>query len=41
MQPGFFEPLKHTITGQVICAIAALLWVSAALLAQRILRVDI
>lgn len=41
MQPGFFEPLKHTFTGHVVCAIAALLWVSAALLAQRILNVDI
>jgi tight adherence protein B len=41
MQPGFFEPLKHTFTGHVVCALAALFWVSAALLAQRILNVDI
>jgi tight adherence protein B len=41
MQPGFFDPLKHTFTGHVICAIAGLLWVSAALLARRILAVDI
>lgn len=41
IQPGFFDPLKHTLTGHVVCAVAALFWVSAALLAQRILNVDI
>jgi tight adherence protein B len=41
IQPGFFDPLGHTLTGQFIITAAALMWVSAALLAQRILRVDI
>jgi tight adherence protein B len=41
IQPGFFDPLQHTLTGHVISAIAGLLWVSAGLLAQRILNVDI
>jgi len=41
MQPGFFEPLKHSLTGHVVCGVAALFWVSAAVLAQRILNVDI
>lgn len=41
LHPGFFDPLKHTLTGQLIIGLAATLWLGAALLAQRILKVDI
>lgn len=41
LHPSFFDPLKHTLTGQLIIGLAAMLWMGAALLAQRILKVDI
>ncbi|MEY2934262.1 MAG: hypothetical protein RL033_5011 [Pseudomonadota bacterium] len=41
IMPGYFEPLKQSTTGQIILAVVLLLWVSAALLARKILAVDI
>jgi tight adherence protein B len=41
VMPGYFEPMKTTTTGQIILAVAVTLWVGAALLAHKILSVDI
>jgi tight adherence protein B len=41
LNPGFFEPMKHALLGQILIVTAISLWVTAFLLAHRILRVDI
>ncbi len=41
MSPGFFDPLETTTLGHVLMAVASVLWVAAALLARRILAVDV
>lgn len=39
--PGYFDPLKQSITGYMIAGIAGVMWVSALFLARKILAVDI
>jgi hypothetical protein len=39
--PGFFAPLAATFVGNVIVGAALLLWLSAILLARKVLAVDV
>jgi tight adherence protein B len=39
--PGYFDPLKQSVTGYMIGGIAGSMWVSALFLARKILAVDI
>ena len=41
LEPHFFEPLTQSLVGQLILAVAAALWLTAILAAQKILAVDI
>jgi tight adherence protein B len=41
LQPDFFDPLLKQPLGNVLIGVAAALWLGAALLAQRILAVDV
>jgi hypothetical protein len=41
MSPGFFAPLETTLTGHVIFGVAAVLWLTAFVLARRFVAVDI
>ena len=41
LDPGFFEPLLHSLLGQLVISIALVLWLAAVLLARKILDVDI
>lgn len=39
--PGYFIPMTQTIMGQIVLFVAGLMWVSALLLARKILAVDL
>jgi tight adherence protein B len=39
--PGYFAPLQEQFVGQLVLAVAAVLWISALFLARTILMVDI
>jgi tight adherence protein B len=41
IDPGFFDPLAHALTGQLIVAGAVVLWILAIASARKILDVDI
>jgi tight adherence protein B len=41
MMPGYYDPMRHTLLGQGVFAAVGILWVGAALLAHKILSVDI
>lgn len=41
MQPGFFDPLKDSFIGWVICVIAGVCWLASLLLARKVLAVDV
>jgi len=41
VQEGYFNPLEHSIIGQIVIAAAGLCWVSSLLIARKILAVDI
>lgn len=41
MMPNYFEPMRHSTTGQLTFAAVGVLWLGAALLAHKILAVDI
>lgn len=41
MWPGYFAPLTHSLTGYVIVIVCGMLWISAILIARKILDVDI
>lgn len=41
MDPHFFDPLKAVFTGHLVIGAACVLWISAILLAKKILAVDI
>lgn len=40
-QPGFFEPLTQSFTGYVVAVIMVVLWVTAIVIARKILAVDL
>ena len=39
--PGYFIPMSQTISGQVILFVAGMMWISALILARKILAVDL
>lgn len=39
--PGYYDPLTHTFTGYMIIAAISICWISAIILARKILAVDI
>ncbi len=41
VQPGYFDPLQKTFVGYIILTIAIIFWISALLLARKVLTVDI
>jgi tight adherence protein B len=41
VEEGYFEPLQTTVVGYVLTTVAVVLWMSALLLARKILKVDI
>jgi len=41
VSPGFFEPLLHTITGQIVSAVALVMWLAAIALARQLSRIDL
>lgn len=41
MMPGYYDPMRNSLTGQFIYAAVGVLWVGAALLSHKILAVDI
>lgn len=41
VSPNFFEPLEHTVVGNIVCAVAGTLWVSAILIARQFAKVDL
>lgn len=41
MRPGFFNPLLHSFTGNLLLGLAISFWISAVVAARIILRVDI
>ena len=40
-QQGYFDPLQHSLVGQITVAIAAILWIGSLLLARKVLAVDV
>lgn len=40
-QQGYFDPLQHSIVGQITVAIAGILWIGSLLLARKVLAVDV
>ncbi|HSO33461.1 MAG TPA: type II secretion system F family protein [Labilithrix sp.] len=40
-QKGYFDPLQHSLIGQITVGIAAILWIGSLLLARKILTVDV
>ena len=40
-QQGYFDPLQHSLIGQITVAIAAILWIGSLLLARKVLAVDV
>jgi tight adherence protein B len=41
VEEGYFDPLQKTVAGYIVTTIAVVLWMSALLLARKILKVDI
>jgi|SRR4051812_11641641 tight adherence protein B len=41
MMPGYYDPMRNSLTGHLIFAAVGLLWAGAALLSHKILAVDI
>jgi tight adherence protein B len=41
MMPGYYDPMRNSLTGHIIFAAVGLLWAGAALLSHKILAVDI
>jgi tight adherence protein B len=41
VQPGYFDPLQQSIAGYIVVTIATIFWVSALLVARKVLTVDI
>lgn len=41
VQPGYFEPMQQSIFGQIAIGFAVVLWISALLMARKILAVDL
>lgn len=41
VQPGYFDPLRESLLGQVAVGIAALSWIASLLVARKILTVDL
>ncbi|MBX3204922.1 MAG: type II secretion system F family protein [Labilithrix sp.] len=39
--PGYFDPLQHSLLGQLCVAVASLLWVASLLVARKIMAVDV
>lgn len=40
-QQGYFDPLQHSLVGQITVAIAGILWIGSLLLARKVLAVDV
>lgn len=40
-QDGYFDPLQHSLAGQIAVGIAGILWLSSLLLARKVLSVDV
>jgi len=40
-QKGYFDPLQHSLVGQITVGIAAILWIGSLLLARKVLAVDV
>lgn len=40
-QQGYFDPLQHSLVGQITVGIAAVLWIGSLLLARKVLAVDV
>jgi len=40
-QQGYFDPLQHSVVGQITVAIAGVLWIGSLLLARKVLAVDV
>ncbi len=41
VQEGYFDPMQHSLGGQIAVGIAATLWLSSLLVARKILTVDV
>jgi len=41
MMPGYYDPMRNSLTGHIIFAAVGVLWAGAALLSHKILAVDI
>lgn len=41
LMPGYYDPMRNSLTGHIIFAAVGLLWAGAALLSHKILAVDI
>ena len=40
-QNGYFDPLQHSVVGQITVGVAAVLWIGALLVARKVLTVDV
>jgi hypothetical protein len=40
-QKGYFDPLQHSLVGQITVGIAAILWIGSLLVARKVLAVDV
>lgn len=40
-QQGYFDPLQHSLVGQITVGIASILWIGSLLLARKVLTVDV
>jgi tight adherence protein B len=40
-QEGYFDPMQHSLVGQVAVGAAAVLWISSLLVARKVLAVDV
>ena len=40
-QKGYFDPLQHSVVGQITVGVAAVLWIGSLLLARKVLTVDV
>lgn len=40
-QKGYFDPMQHSLVGQITVGIAAVLWLGSLLLARKVLAVDV
>jgi len=39
--PGYFIPMSHSLGGQIVLGVAGLMWITALILARKILSVDL